>query len=507
MKKTVILLMVLAILSKVVVYLHDVVLAYFYGAGDVTDVYFIAITIPLLLFSFFGTAINTALIPKYHEIELKKSLMEAEKFNSKILNLMIYVISLILVLLLIFTEEVVYLFASGFTASKMSLAIEFTRIVAFSLIFSLVAAVFKSYLHLKGVFWVSSIINAPKYVIIIGSIVISSFTSPYLIAYGFLVGSIVQVLIYLPFVLKSGFRYYFNLKVFDRESWNFFLLVLPVLFTIAITDINKIIDKNLASLLDSGSVSYLQYAFNVTSLFQVIIVTSITTVIYPRLSKISLDLNRREEFKDEIYKGVTLSLLLLIPSFFGVMFFSNEMISLLYGRGEFGSESIRTTSRVLVYYGIGIIGMGSSQIFNRGLYALKKFKKSFFASIVTVSVNIILNFIFFYNTDLGINGLALATSISLSVSAIVFALVLRKEANGLNLKRITRPSIIIILASGIMTVIIKVILSYLDNIFVSNGSFVVSAVIGILVYFILLMLFNLEEMSIIKKTVKKVFNR
>src|SRR5690554_1445747 len=154
MKKNIAIIMFITIFSKFFGFFREIALTYFYGASAVSDVYLIAQTIPNVIFAFVGTGLATTFIPIYNKVLKEKGDQDANRFVSNLVNVVLFLTTIIVALVLAFTPQVVMLFASGFNEKTMSLAVLFTRISIFGIYFSGMIYIFNSYLQIKDNFMI-----------------------------------------------------------------------------------------------------------------------------------------------------------------------------------------------------------------------------------------------------------------------------------------------------------------------------------------------------------------
>lgn len=135
MKKTAIMLMFITIISKIIGFSREIFLANYYGASDITDAYIIAALIPTVIFAFIGRSISTVYIPMYNKIENNAGKDKAQKYTQNLSNILVIVCIMVVLIGMVFTEQVVKVFASGFDGDTLLLATRFTRISFWGLIF------------------------------------------------------------------------------------------------------------------------------------------------------------------------------------------------------------------------------------------------------------------------------------------------------------------------------------------------------------------------------------
>lgn len=511
MKKAIIILILLKIISKGFGLLRELALSYFYGASAISDAYLISVIVPTSIFTFVGAALAAGIIPIYNKIEQNTGLIDSDKFLSSILNFLIISSTIIVILILIFTKYFVYIFASGFEGETLNLAIKFTRVSIFSIFSSVGFHIFRSYLHLKKNFWLPVFVGVPMNIILIIGIVISYNSNSIIMVYAFLLGMFCQFLLLVPFVIKNKFKYRRVLDLKNENVIKFGILILPIILGVAVNDVNLIIDKTIASNISVGGISALNYAVRLNGFLQGIIILAIATVIYPSITKMVANKNIRG-LENTLYQSIFLSVIIVIPATIGAMVFSKEIIMLFFGRGAFNLNAISLTSDALFYYSIGILPQGLEQVFIRFFYANDDTKTPLLISLGTVSVNIVLNILFYNFTNLGIGGLALATSLSSILSMILLFILLKKIIVTIEIKKIIVFATKVIFASLIMILIVMESYTFLQKnlsaniLFLSSSDIVllISIVIGIVLYIILILILRIKE---VKEILGIIINR
>lgn len=494
MKKTAVLLILISIISKIIGFGREIVLAYFYGASDISDAYLISMTIPTIIFAFVGSAISTAFIPMYTKIEKQSGELEANLYTSNLLSLLMIASTVFVFLGLIFTEQIVFIFASGFEGDTLALAIKFTRISLFGMYFTALVHVFNAYLQIKGNYTVPALIGVPMNVIIVLSIIISYKTNVLVLALGVVLSLLAQYIFILPSIYKKGFRYKRIIEFNNPQIKNMIYLALPVILGVAVNDINAIVDRTIASQLASGGISALNYAQKLNGFVQGIIVVSIATAMYPLISKMVVD-NNFKGLKKTLAEAITGTCIVIIPCTVGAMVLTAPIIRLLFGRGAFEIQAIHMTSSALFFYSMGMAGIGLRQILSRPFYAMQDTKTPVINASIGVAINIILNIIL--SRYLGIGGLALATSISATITAFLMFVSLRKKIGPFGMKKISVSFLKISFASLIMGFIAKMSFNSFLCIFTDNISLLMAIGTGAISYLIIIYFMRIEEISLL----------
>ncbi|NLN48957.1 MAG: murein biosynthesis integral membrane protein MurJ [Clostridiales bacterium] len=508
MKRIILQITLLTVFANAIGYLKDIVLAYYYGTSVVSDTYIIAITVPTIMYSFFGAAISAGFIPKYSEIR-KKSLKEANDFTSNLFVFSTIFALLIIALIIGFTEPILKIFASGFDHQTLSLAISFTRITAFSILVSGAIGIYKGVLNINNIYWAPVFMAIPKNVILILFIVLSNHSYEFFLPFGFVVGTLVEILILTLFTNKTSFRFTSSLKFQTKDIFSFVVLVLPIFFSIAVNDINKIIDRTIASNLQVGAISALSYAEKFNGMIQGILVASVTTAMFPLVSNYAAT-GRTEDMKSSIRESIIIITLLVLPASVGLIIYSRELVSLLYGRGSFTSQSIEITASALVFYSIGMLSFSLRQVLLKSFYAMRIFNASLINSMLTVTLNVVLNLFFYYQTDLGVKGLALATSTSGIIASIFLMIKLDRKLGDLVNYSLFKSLMKIAFATVVMSIggviAYKILLAYFN--LPQNLIIIYIVSFSVVVYFLSVIILKVEEVMVLRKLlVSKLFGR
>lgn len=499
MKKTAILLMFLTIISKIMGFVREISLSYFYGATNVSDAYIISITIPSVIFALIGAGISTGFIPMFSSIEGDYGEKEAKRYTNNLINIIIILCTFIVVFVLIFTEPVVKLFASGFTGETLALAIRFTKISILGIYFTGVIAVFSGFLQIKGNFAVPALLGIPMNIIVIFSLFLSTKTDMIVLSIGTVLATFTQLIFLIPFIKKKGYRYKFIIDFKDKHIINMARITIPVIIGVSVNQINVLVDRSLASNVAVGGISALNYANRLNGFVQGIFVISISTVMYPMISKMAAKKDMKG-LELSIIEAINSISILVIPATIGAMVFSKQIVSLLFGRGAFDPGALNMTSNALFFYAIGMIGFGLREVLSRGFYSLKDSKTPMINGVIAVSTNIVLNIIL--SKFLGIGGLALATSISAILSSTLLTLALRRKLNGFSFRKIFQSWVKIFLASLAMGAVAYLANSFLISLVSENIALILSIGVGGLVYLAMLPFLKLEEVENIVAMVK-----
>ncbi len=492
--------MIATILSKVLGFGREVVLSYVYGASGITDAYLISQTIPTVIFSFISAGIATAYIPLYNRVSRGQGKVKANEFTSNLANFLLLFASIIVGIVLMFTQPIVTLFASGFVGETLELAVRFTRISVFGIYFTALLSIFAGYLRIHSNYIIPALVGLPMNLIIIASLFLSTTTNVYVVAIGSVLATASQLLLLIPFVRKTGYRYQAVLNVKDEHIKMMLIIGLPVIMGTSVNEINVLVNRTLASGIAVGGISALNYANRLNGFVQGLFVASITAVMYPMISKMAADGNMKG-LKASIAEAISTINLLVIPAAIGVMIFPKEIVTFLFGRGAFTSEAIEMTAKALLYYSIGMIAFGLRDILSRAFYALQDTKTPMINATIAVVLNIILNITL--SRYMGIGGLALATSIAGIVSALLMFITLRKKIGGFGLKEISISFVKISTASILMGVLALWSFNFWGQALSQNLALILAIGVAVVSYAVLIYFMKIPEVVRTLEVVKK----
>lgn len=499
-KKTILVILIITLISKVLGFARELVLAYIWGTSNIVDAYLVSLTIPGVIFGFVAAGITAAFISTYNKILNDHNKDTINRFTNNLTNIVLLLTSVILVIGLIFTEELVMASASGFSQNTLRIGVELTRMILFSMYFSAILSIYSAYLHANNIFFAPAFITIILNVTNIVFIYISSIYGYIYLAVGYILSILFQVIYIFPHLKRIGYRYILVVDFKDKYIRNCIGMALPVIIGVSVNKINVLVDRTIASRITVGGIASLNYAFRVSDLIQGLFVLSIITVIYPKISLLAQQ-NQYKEFK-RIFSGTVNSILLItLPASIGLITFSTEIVTLLYGRGAFEYKSILQTSGALNFYAIGLIGMALREVVSRGFYALEDSITPVKNAVIAVFLNIILNIIL--SKYMGIDGVALATSIAATFTTILLFISLRKRIGPFGMKQISISFLKILFASLVMGGLTRLSFNYLTATLSQNLSLLIVIGVGAVSYFVIIYFMKIEDVDVIVEAIKK----
>lgn len=505
MGKTALILMIFTFISKITGLIREKFFAYYLGTSDLLDIYNTSSSIPIILFSFIFTSLVTVFIPIYQEIQVNNSRRKADLFTSNLVNILFIISIFCIAFIYFFAPTLVGIFAPAYTGQKLQTTIEFTRIMSLTIITSVFAPIFIAYLRIYNRFITAEFPGIlMNFLYIISLILTFYFKNIYLLPILFVATEILKYFFFPITIRKTGYKHRWILNFKDKKFLELLKISIPIIISIAAIDISTISDQSNATLvMETGGISIMRFASLVLTLINGVIVVSITTTIYPTISKYANQYNIKK-VKNTLLDGNIYSFLLIIPSIIGVSILSEPIIRLLFQGGNFNAESTKITASVLIYYIPALLGQTIIQMINRGYYSLKNTFTPIIITLVQVILNIILNKIL--SQYMGLQGLALATTISSFVAAFVAIILFSKKYGNIGNKILIISMIKILIASSIMGVA-----TYYSYHSLFNLNYVlaltISLLISIFVYTISIIFIRIPHLIKILNLVYKKFNR
>lgn len=501
--KSTLIIMVVSILSRGIGFIRDLLIAGNFGTGVYTDAYNIAVTIPETLFMVIGLAISTSFLPILSEQLIKNGRKEMYEFANKFITLLSFISVAVFVFAFIFAEDIVPFFAKGFDSERLTLTITLTRITILNLLFLAVNACFTAILQVNEDFVVPSVLglffNAPMiiYLLFFHSYSIVGLTIANVI------GNAARVLVQVPSLKAHGYKLKFNMDYKDERIRRVLVLIAPVIIGAGANSLNLAVDKTVASSLETGSVSALDFAQKLIVFLNTIITTSVLTVAYPLMA------NKRnsgddEGFTEYIKKTLIYCVLLLVPITCGAIIYNKEIIEIVYMRGQFAKDSVNLTKTAFLGYLIGLAFYGVRDILNSILFSMGKTRDTTINGIIGVAVNILL--ILILAKPLGILGIAVSTSSSLIVTSMMLLLNVNRILPNFKLGDLLFKMLKVLLASAIMGAVL-ILINNILKIDINIITIIPAAFLGAIVFYLLCIILKVKEINEISKLFLSKFRR
>ena len=477
------------------------------GAGYYSDAFVVAFRIPNLLRDLLAEgALSTAFVPTFTQRLVQGGRRDAFALGNLVLTSLFVVSGLLAVLGIVFAAPIVQLIAPGFAATpgKLELTVHLTRILFPFLPMIALAAVLMGMLNAQHRFFMPALapalFNAAAITVGVGlwAADASPATSVLYWTLAVLLGGLVQFGVQVPPLHGSGWRYRprFDIRFADPGLRQILRLMLPAFVGLSATQLNILVNNILASQLEQGSPSWINYAFRLMQLPIGVFGVAVATVNLAAVSR-SAAAGDMEGFRRTLAASLKLVAFLTIPATAGLVALREPIIRLLYEHGRFTAYDTQQTAMVLAAYAVGLYAYASVKVLAPAYYALLAPRLPLYASLLAVACNIVANLALY--KQLGAPGLALGTSIGAVANfGLLFAVFVRRYG-GLGGLGLLWQLVRVVVASAAMGIACRYAALALES-RVGRASWVDDAVVtlppvllGIVLYFLLGRLLHIGE--------------
>lgn len=498
---------IITLVAKIMGLLRETLIAGVYGRTDAADIISTSTQIPLLFFDMtLGVAILSTFVPVFNKFLERETKERAMEFANNFMTVVMTFATIGAVLGIIFAEPLVRIMAPGYNAKKVAETAHLLRILFPSIVFTAAAYTSVGILQSFGEFNIPSLISAVSNLIMIGYLIIAGnkFGLTGVIV-SMLIAWASQLFIQIPALIKKGYKYRPSLNFKDEGIRDAIRLAIPVLISSWVQPLCVAINTAFGSSMGSGMVIALNWANKLYIIMVGVFAYAITNFIFPKLSRLTAADND-EEFSETT--RTSLGWVTIIIAFISAMFvaLSEPIIKIVFEYGQFSSNDTIITARALFFYSFGMVGYAICEILNKSFYAIRDGKTPMFTSIIGIITNFGSAFVFVRIINLGIGGLALASTVSSWIMAIVLLCMINKRKKAtvtakfvLNMIKTVFSAVI----CGICAYLVYYILSPISGgnilILIRAG---IAALAGLLTYIISASLLKVDEI----KQIRRFFN-
>lgn len=419
---------------------REQIFAALFGAGWGMDAYNMAFRAPNLLRDLFAEgALSVAFVTVFSKIITERGTEDAWVLARKMATLTLVFMSLVVLVGILCSGELIAVLAQGFDAPKAAFTVLLTQVMfPFILLVSL-AALAMGMLNARNVFGVpamaSSFFNLGSIVsgVIAAWLIDPTFGPKALIgmAIGTVFGGFLQLAVQFPSLRKVGFKFRPDFGWFDPDVRRVLLIMLPAVVAASAVQVNVMVNSMFASYLQDGAVSWLSYAFRLMQLPLGIFGVAIATVTLPAVSRIAAG-GDMAHFRQTLSKALRLALFLTLPATVGLVLLGPEIIGLIYERGRFGHNDTLQAGAALQFYAVGLMAYACIKVLSPAFYALDRKWTPMVVSFVAIGINIVLNWQLTFKMGMGHRGLALSTGLAAVTNFVMLFLLMRQAAGGMN---------------------------------------------------------------------------
>jgi putative peptidoglycan lipid II flippase len=499
--KSVIAILFFTLLSKVMGFFRELTIAAKFGLGKDTDTFFMAIATISMISNIIIVSLNTTFIPVLTEVEVREGKEGKNKHASNALSITLLASLILLIIVEVSAPILVRFVAPGFVGEQMLQFIWYLRVGIPVIFVSATMGITRGYLQSEMRFFDTAISNVAFNIVYLTYLLLlsSNFDIKFLI-FVHILAIISQLILQIRPLHNVGFKYSPAIDFQDHYIRKMGILIIPVLMGVAVQDLNFIVDKSLASILEIGSISALNYSVRINTLVQIVFVSAITTVLFPMLTK-AFSYNERKTQINLIRKGFISIIMIAFPAMIAILLLNEQIIQVAFMRGRFDKIAVKMTAGALYYYAFGLVPMALRVFFDKVYYSIQDTKTPLYTGIVTLVSNvlsslILMRFMFY-------KGLALGTSISVSITIGFMIHRLTKKSLAFMDRNTLIKTTKVIAASLVMGGAVLAIRHLGVENMVNNMLLVllIYAIVGVLTYFVTIKLLRVEELDWFLKSI------
>ena len=389
----------MTLLSRILGFVRDFVIARAFGAGIATDAFFVAFRLPNLLRRMFAEgAFSQAFVPILAEYKNRQGADETHRLVNRVATALGLAVTLVAALGILAAPFIIAISAPGFAANpdKFALTVELTRITFPYILFMSLVALAGGVLNT----WSRFAIPAFTPVLLnLSFIAMALFAAPYFdppvlaLGWAVFIGGVLQLALQLRPLARIGLLPRFDLSLSDPGVRRIAKLMAPAILGVSVSQVSLLINTIFASFLESGSVSWLYYADRLMEFPAGLLGAALGTILLPSLSKLHAD-EQPQAFSALLDWGLRLTLLLTLPAALALALLAVPLISTLFQHGAFTAVDVMQTRLALVAYSVGLTGLILVKILAPGFYARQDIRTPVKIAVLTLVATQLMNLAF-----------------------------------------------------------------------------------------------------------------
>ncbi|MEM9626908.1 MAG: murein biosynthesis integral membrane protein MurJ [Pseudomonadota bacterium] len=417
-------------LSRVLGFLRDMMMAALLGAGPLADAFFVAFKLPNFLRRLFAEgAFNAGFVPLFARTLEGEGRAVAREFAAQAQAVLLAVLVPLVIIGVIAMPWIISVMAYGFEpgSERFDAAVDLSRITFCYIAFISLVALYSGILNSLGRFAVPAAAPIILNLCMIGGMLLSYFwldAPAHLLAWGLAFAGLAQFLWVRAALRREGMAPAFQRPRLSPEVKRLFALILPGVFGASVAQISLLADVFFASHLDEGAISYLYYADRVGQLPLGVIGVAVGTALLPLMAR-QLRAGETDAAVHSQNRGIELALLLTIPAAIGIAILSMPIVTVLFERGEFGPADSIATSATLSAYALGLPAYVLIKVLAPGFFAREDTSTPVRIAVVCLAANVM--FVLLLIGPLEYVGIALATVLSSWLNALLLGTMLHRR--------------------------------------------------------------------------------
>ena len=419
----------MTMLSRVLGFVRDTIIARTFGAGIASDAFVVAFKLPNLLRRIFAEgAFSQAFVPILAEYKTQQGEEAARTFVAYVAGMLTLVLALVTLIGILAAPWIVWASAPGFAdeADRFALTTDLLRVtfpyILLISLSSLAGAILNTWNRFSVPAFVPTLLNVSM---IVFALFLTPYFDPPIMALGWavLAGGLLQLAFQLPHLRKIGMLVLPRLNLRDSGVWRVLKLMGPAIFGVSVSQISLIINTIFASFLVAGSVSWMYFADRLMELPAGVLGVALGTILLPTLSKTYASADR-DEYSRLLDWGLRLCFILALPSAVALAVLAEPLTVSLFQYGKFTGHDADMTQQALIAYSVGLLGIILVKILAPGFYAQQNIRTPVRIAVVTLVATQLMNLALIQ--PLAHAGLALAIGLGACLNAGLLYWQLRK---------------------------------------------------------------------------------
>jgi len=453
--------------SRVAGLAREVVAAGFYGVSGPVSAFTVAFQVPNLIRALFAdAALQPAFVPVFTELLGKKAYKEAFRLASTMLLLVTMVLGAITALFVLLAPVIMPVFAPGFDQNITDLTVSLSQVLFPILVLlgvsGIVVGILNSYdrfgaFAIAPLFWNLTIIL----VLVVLEPRFHGQDKIYAYAIAILVGTLVQLLIPAWDLRNTPFRFSWSFDWRHPGVRRVLVLMLPVTISLGLINFNLLINSFFGSLVSEHAPAAIDKAFRIYQLPQGIFSVAIATVLFPTLARFA-NAGEIENLRATMANGMRQILFVLVPAAAAILALSDPMIRLVYQRGEFNPADTAVVATALFWFAFSLPTNGLYLLQTRTFFSLQRPWQATALATIDLVVSALAALALY--KPFGVGGIVAGTGIGTTAAVIAQAVILRREFDGLELRRLFSTATKITIASAALAGVGWVVWDVLDEI-------------------------------------------
>ena len=417
---------VFVVFTKVIGFVRQAIVAAYFGATAETDAFFLTsgfvMSFGIMMFSSLSVTLLTLYV---NERERGKAF--ADELVSSALKLFVPIAAILALLMCLFSDALAFVLAPAYNAKELEIVSYYLRLLCIVVLLYCPFLILNAVLEANKVFLAGRALSLFQGVLLIAAAFFSGDGNVLVLVFAFALASILN-LVYIVIRVSKYFHFQRHAPFFGPQITSLVGLMLPVLLGNAVLEVNSIVERGIASSLGPGSVSALTYGWSIYEIVTGVVVSSLAAVLFSYFAGF-LAKGDIEGMTACLEKCVGTLILVLAPATVLTVLCSDDIVSVLYLRGNFNDAARSATSLVVATYALGFVPTAIRSVLTKAHYAFQDSKTPMINGIATVVFGGLGAIFLAVVLRMGIAGIGIAVSISMFLSAALYQHSIAKKLN------------------------------------------------------------------------------